>query len=57
MILEEKKGYSRTAIFIKREIVNVRYGLVLENSIEDAIIHSDIMGSDHCPVELLLEEK
>ncbi|HLR21654.1 MAG TPA: hypothetical protein VK087_06575 [Tissierellaceae bacterium] len=43
MVLEEKKGYSGTAIFIKREIVNVRYGLVLENSMEDAIIHSDIM--------------
>lgn len=26
----------------------------LENKIEDAKIHSDILGSDHCPVELIL---
>lgn len=29
----------------------------LKNQIKEAKIHSDIMGSDHCPVELLLEEK
>lgn len=27
----------------------------LENNIESAKIHSDIMGSDHCPVELVLK--
>ena len=27
----------------------------LENKIEDAKIHSDILGSDHCPVELILK--
>ncbi len=28
----------------------------LENRIADAIIHTEIFGSDHCPVELLLDE-
>ncbi len=28
----------------------------LESKIQDAIIHSDVMGSDHCPVELLIDE-
>ena len=27
----------------------------LRDSIQDAIIHADVMGSDHCPVELLLK--
>ena len=27
----------------------------LEQSIADSIIHADVMGSDHCPVELLLK--
>ena len=27
----------------------------LQSSIEDAVIHSDVMGSDHCPVELHLK--
>ena len=27
----------------------------LEQKIVDAKIHSDILGSDHCPVELLLD--
>lgn len=27
----------------------------LQNHIQDAIIHADILGSDHCPVELLLD--
>ena len=27
----------------------------LQDSIDDAVIHADIMGSDHCPVELLLK--
>jgi exodeoxyribonuclease-3 len=26
----------------------------LKNQIEDSIIHMDVMGSDHCPVELIL---
>ena len=26
----------------------------LESFLEDAKIHSEVMGSDHCPVELLL---
>ena len=29
----------------------------LENYIKDAKIHSEIYGSDHCPVELILEER
>lgn len=29
----------------------------LKDQITDASIHSDIMGSDHCPVELLIEEE
>jgi exodeoxyribonuclease-3 len=28
----------------------------LEDKIHDAIIHSDVMGSDHCPVELLIDD-
>lgn len=28
----------------------------LEERISDSIIHSDIMGSDHCPVELLIKD-
>ncbi len=27
----------------------------LRDRMEDAVIHSDVMGSDHCPVELLLK--
>ena len=27
----------------------------LEQSIADSVIHADVMGSDHCPVELLLK--
>ncbi len=27
----------------------------LQSSIEDAVIHADVMGSDHCPVELRLK--
>ena len=27
----------------------------LESSIADSVIHADVMGSDHCPVELLLK--
>jgi len=29
---------------------------ILEHQIKDALIHSDVMGSDHCPVELIIEE-
>lgn len=29
----------------------------LQHEIKDALIHSDVMGSDHCPVELKVEEK
>lgn len=28
----------------------------LRNKLKDALIHSDIMGSDHCPVELITED-
>lgn len=28
----------------------------LTDKIKDAIIHSDVMGSDHCPVELLIDK-
>lgn len=28
----------------------------LKSKIHDAIIHSDVMGSDHCPVELLIDD-
>ncbi|PWM99474.1 MAG: exodeoxyribonuclease III, partial [Massilioclostridium sp.] len=28
----------------------------LKERIEDAVIYSDIMGSDHCPVGLILKE-
>ncbi len=28
---------------------------VLKDRIEDSVIHKDIMGSDHCPVELILK--
>ena len=28
----------------------------LMNSVEDVVIHSDIMGSDHCPVSLILKD-
>ncbi|PRR82543.1 exodeoxyribonuclease III [Clostridium vincentii] len=28
---------------------------VLENRLESAIIHSEILGSDHCPVELIIK--
>ena len=27
----------------------------LKNRIQDAVIHADVMGSDHCPVELILQ--
>ena len=27
----------------------------LKERLEDAVIHTEIMGSDHCPVELLLK--
>lgn len=27
----------------------------LENNLKDADIHHDVMGSDHCPVELLID--
>ena len=29
----------------------------LEGKLHDAIIHSDVMGSDHCPVELLIDKE
>lgn len=29
----------------------------LEDNMHDAIIHSDVMGSDHCPVELLIDKE
>lgn len=29
----------------------------LQNKIQDAVIHAEIMGSDHCPVELQLDMK
>lgn len=28
----------------------------LKEQIEDAVIHADVMGSDHCPVELTIDE-
>jgi len=28
----------------------------LKDKIHDAVIHSDVMGSDHCPVELLIDD-
>jgi len=28
----------------------------LKDKIRDAVIHSDVMGSDHCPVELLIDD-
>ncbi len=28
----------------------------LSDKIKDAVIHADVMGSDHCPVELLIED-
>ena len=27
----------------------------LKNRLKDAVIHTQIMGSDHCPVELIIE--
>lgn len=27
----------------------------LRSKVKDCVIHNDIMGSDHCPVELLLK--
>ena len=30
-------------------------GIVTLDNIVDAKIHTNIMGSDHCPVELLIE--
>lgn len=28
----------------------------INNRVEDSIIHSEVLGSDHCPVELILKE-
>lgn len=28
----------------------------LKNKLKDSIIHTEIMGSDHCPIELIIEE-
>ena len=41
-----------------REVMGLVGPLVeeLEGRLAGADIHSDIMGSDHCPVELVIEE-
>ena len=42
-------------ITISLVIYATRYFSSIKNKIKDAKIHSEIFGSDHCPVELDIE--
>ena len=36
------------------ELITFVFQKVLKDKIQDADIHSETLGSDHCPVELIL---
>ena len=44
-----------TAAIVAGGIGGALFGRFLKENVQDSIILSDVMGSDHCPVELLLE--
>ena len=50
-ILPGEVGTYRESIFLERAIVSER----LRGKLRDALIYSDVYGSDHCPVGLVLD--
>lgn len=60
---DKKDAYTWWSYMFKAREKNVGWRIdyfcvskTLKDQIKDAIIHADVMGSDHCPVELLIED-
>ena len=53
----EKETYSWWSYMFKAREKNMGWRIDLKEKIKDAYIYTDVQGSDHCPIGLLLEEE